>query len=298
MTAKVFISCGTRPGRERESANKIKNLIESLGFKTYFSINIQSLDDVMSIIDNLKQSDYYVFIDFKRKTYLRKKKNQIPISVYTHQELAIARDIGFDDPILICENGINVEGFLKYILSNPLYFNTESELLALIENDIKNKKWDKFYKRNLIPKLSTPLSASVNYRDHSWENGSQQEVWYLFIENKRKNQMARNVQAILDHIILPNGQSISPDAAPLKWAGFSGYSATIFPEREAHFDAFCVIKNVGIYLHSLADVIPRQSIINSYGNYKFEYHIAADNFPLTKVILNVDYNNGNIAVNL
>ncbi len=52
--------------------------------KCYNADSIQGFDDVMSITEYLARSDYYLFIDFKRD-------DPVPISVFSHQEFALAR---------------------------------------------------------------------------------------------------------------------------------------------------------------------------------------------------------------
>jgi hypothetical protein len=43
MPAKVFISCGQRPGREREAAQKIKDWFEKEGYFGYVATEVQML---------------------------------------------------------------------------------------------------------------------------------------------------------------------------------------------------------------------------------------------------------------
>ena len=63
----------------------IKN---DLKLDCYNADSVHGFDDVMSITDKLAKADYYVMIDFKRKVV---GKDKVPLSVFTHQELALAR---------------------------------------------------------------------------------------------------------------------------------------------------------------------------------------------------------------
>ena len=77
MVGKVFISCGQGVPREKKIVNQIKDLLmEKFQLESYVAINIQGFNDIMRITDELKSSDYYLFIDF-----FRKNSNGLPLSL-------------------------------------------------------------------------------------------------------------------------------------------------------------------------------------------------------------------------
>lgn len=51
MAGKVFISCGMHLPEERETALRVRDLLENEPFKLtpYVAITVQSLDDIMTI---------------------------------------------------------------------------------------------------------------------------------------------------------------------------------------------------------------------------------------------------------
>jgi len=66
MVGRVFISCGQRPPREQNIAQKVSKLLkEKFDLECYLAFKIQSLNDIMKITDELRSSDYYLFIDFR-----------------------------------------------------------------------------------------------------------------------------------------------------------------------------------------------------------------------------------------
>jgi hypothetical protein len=66
MAGRVFISCGQR-GSEKEVAIRIQDLLrKDFGLDSYLAFKIQSLNDIMVITEELRKSDYYLFIDFLR----------------------------------------------------------------------------------------------------------------------------------------------------------------------------------------------------------------------------------------
>ncbi len=102
----------------------------------------------------------------------------------------------------------------------------------------------------------------------------------------------------LDRIEFPSRQVISSDSSYLKWAGQSSYERIIPAQKSAKFDAFAIENKHNydtVYLHSFADVLPRQPILqNQLGQYILHYEVIAQNFPLLElaVILNLTGNIG------
>ena len=136
--ALVFLSCGQRAG-EREIAKQIKQIIETeFGMNCYNADLVQGFDDVMSITDQLSKADYYLFIDFKRTVTT---DDQIPISVFSHQEFALARAWGIDEVIAFQEQGLKSYGMLRYVLAHPIIFTREN-LLEKIRDEVR-KRWKK-----------------------------------------------------------------------------------------------------------------------------------------------------------
>ena len=90
--ALVFLSCGQR-NSERKLALQIQQMIQDeFGIACYNADSAQGFDDVMSITEKLSKADYYLFIDFKRD-------GKLPISVFAHQEFALARAWGITEMI-------------------------------------------------------------------------------------------------------------------------------------------------------------------------------------------------------
>src|ERR1700756_5834770 len=108
--AVVFLSCGQRPG-ERELAREIQQMIEPefRPMKCYNADSRQGFEDVMSITEHLARADYYIFIDFKRD-------DPVPISIFTHQEFALARAWGITEMVAFKEKGLPAYGMVGYVL--------------------------------------------------------------------------------------------------------------------------------------------------------------------------------------
>jgi len=287
MSGKVFISCGQRPPREKSIADKVGELLkQKFNLDYYLAYKIQGLNDIMKITEELRSSDYYLFIDF-----CRRDKEDLPCSLFTHQELALAHHLGFKEIIAFQEKGAPLEGFLRYIQANPEPFESEDELLKKIEELVKERGWTSNYSRNLIVRQIFPNPKNP------WQYGDQtgpssDYIWHAEIENRRPDVAAVNTVCILDYIEFPNGKKKHcDDRSYLKWAGQIGYQRTILPEDYGTLDIFAVrADQTGIYLHSARDVTPRTPIIAaSSGNYRLCYKVFSEGFPLLSFVVKVNY---------
>jgi hypothetical protein len=77
MRSKVFISCGQRP-RERAVARSLSQLPRQRGFNVYLAINAQTILEINAeIMGELKNSDYYLFVNFRREQIGRKYRGSL-----------------------------------------------------------------------------------------------------------------------------------------------------------------------------------------------------------------------------
>ena len=71
--ARVFISCGQRP-EELDIAEDIATIVSQMNFEPYIARNQQTLKGVVeNIFSKLQESEYFLFIDFKRERLWRIK---------------------------------------------------------------------------------------------------------------------------------------------------------------------------------------------------------------------------------
>jgi len=295
MPGKVFISCGQATPTEKKVANRIRDWLKRQSFDPYIAIQTQSIQDVNSgIIGNLRAADYYIFIDFRRERIHEKmceSSQEYRGSLFTNQELAIAYTLGFDQALFLQQTGIRLEGIGRYILSNARRFDNLDEVPKLVREEFKKRGWKPDYSRHLVPTSIHILNRTLQYRDHTGIYN--QYICHIEIENRRNDFGAFSTIARLDSIDLPSNQTIWPDSSYLKWAGQSGYERTLLPRTLAKFDAFAIEDKPGydyVYLHSSADVLPRQPILqNQRGQHTLSYQVFAQGFPILefKVVLNL-----------
>ena len=291
--AKVFISCGQGTNREISIVKNVMKILEKNKFRVYVAREDQSLVPILTIIDELRTSDYFLFIDFYRpKTSNNNFKIHMPISLFSHQELALAYELGFKENVILIqekklqnnEGSPKIGGFLRYALTNPISFKDNKDLLKKIEGLIK-KRWDVNYSRNLVPndrRDEWPLSQPIMYGDHTGQ--SLIKVWRIGVENRRSDVAAIKTICILDYVEF-NGRKDEPDQSNLKWAGQMGYEKTILPNDIGVLDIFSIhSKKQGIFLQSAKDT-PRQPIIVNNGEYTLHFKLYSQNFPLVKFIV-------------
>jgi len=302
MAGKVFISCGQKLPNEIAVAHQIRDLLKvKFGLDSYLAKKIQSFDDIMQITRELSICDYYLFIDFGRERLWWNTKRRG--SLFTHQELAIARHLGFSEIIALKQKSVMLEGFAMYILSNPEVFISNEELLSKIEKLVHERGWNKNYSRNLVIK-DIVKNQPIPYRDRQMSSPRTEVIWHGHVLNQRNDKAAANTLVILKNITDASGQIRSPDTTFLKWAYHdTTYSKTIFPEQDAYFDLLAIDTGnpLCVYLHSLLDMVMvtptfagRPPIIaGPVGRYKLTYQIFAENFPLLEFCIVLDLT-GNI----
>jgi len=278
MAGKVFISCGQRPPDERRIAEKVSKLLKAeFNLTPYLAFRIQSLDDIMTITKELRSSDYYLFIDFLRDT---SDPQELPCSLFTHQELALAHPLGFENMIALRQEGAQLEGFLRYVLSNPEPFKDENDLFEKVGRLVSQRGWRSGYSRNLVVR-EVGFTDPIRYGDHT--GVFTERVWQVGVENRRPDTAAVGTVCILDYVLKEDGVRIEPfDRSYLKWAEQAGYDRTILPTDSGIVDLFAIhAETPGLFLHSLRDT-PREPILKDDGDYELFFKLFSQGFPLVE----------------
>lgn len=276
MPGKVFISCGQATDEEVEVASQVQEWFRGQGFDPYVALESQTIRDVnLGIIGELRQSDYYVFVDFPREQLRSDQGEESRGSLFTNQELAIAYLLGFEEAIFLQHGSIRREGLLKYMASNAARFKDPIEVQELVSSLVARRGWDPDYSRHLLPK---------NLR---WNNGLIQyghlvgKFLYIDIENRRRDQGALNAVARLAYITNSAGDRIvSPDPSPLKASARRSFVQVIWPESYGTWDLLNVSSTDEgrVYLNSELDISPKGPIISEYGSYLLDYEVFAEGF--------------------
>lgn len=292
MPGKIFISCGQASAEERQVAADLEVWLRGRGFDPYVAIQTQSLQDVNSgIIGNLRSSDYYIFIDFKREQIdtLVSGTPEYRGSLFTHQELAIAYLLDFEFVIYLREQNVRLEGLGQYLLTNAKTFDDKNDVLAIIQREFAQRQWDTNYSKQLV--VSDLIYAGAwKFTDHA--RSGDEHIWHISVENRRRDIPAFNTLARLFKITIPDGNIIdSPDQNFLKWAGKTKtFSTTIIQGDKTSFDCIALDchQPSHVYLHSEEDRPPRQPIIRTPGHYILHYQILAIGFQIVGFNIELD----------
>jgi len=149
--ARVFVSCGQRDCCENEVANRVKKVLEDVGYEPYLAVDEQSLCSLReNIFDRLgDRTEYFLFVDFRRE-----KIGDGPDSrgsLFSHQELAIASFLDFgDDCLAFQEQGVRKrDGMIGAFQGNVAEFQDRSELPQMIKGRVEGK-WQNNWRRKLV----------------------------------------------------------------------------------------------------------------------------------------------------
>lgn len=286
MSGHVFISCGQATQAERQVANTIETWLKEKGLQPYVAITAQSVQDINSgIIGRLKRCDYYIFIDFRREK-LGGKKEGYRGSLFTNQELSIAYLLGIDDAIFLQQKGIQPEGMLRYMASNPSEFESHLDVLPLVQKLVTERRWDAGFSRHLQVCDARWSQGYSRFTDHTGERKLM--IYYVDVANACADRGASDAVVRL-HSWGKHSTELREcvDQTLLKVTGAEAFSQTIWPKSRIGFDLFGVSESSKVFLNSARDVKPRMPIIVARGTYRLSFQVFAQGFEVVPFIVDL-----------
>jgi hypothetical protein len=294
----VFISCGQKTENEKRCRCALRDWFKNEGYRPFLAgedPSLAEIDDV--ILKELEAADYFVFVDFPREEI---EPGECPVSLFSHQELAVAHYLGFKEHVILLRHpNVRRQGFLKSIgdpVNMPAGCFEDPERLVQAVAGLVHKNWTKGFSRHLVPDAGRIQPARVPYRDHRWDEWCY--TWQVTMKNCTLRQTADRVVARLIGVqSVGNGKQVDyRDWTWLKWAGMlECYETMIVPGEQMGFDAFAVpaeledgeptSRLIGqVRLHSRADiVIPDILDGRGPGEYWLTYRVESLNFPRCEV---------------
>jgi hypothetical protein len=286
MPAQIFISCGQANERERATAAHLKAALITDGYRVHVAIQAQSLNDINAgIIRELERSDYYIFIDLGRERLSWKPGSRARGSLFTHQELAIAHRSNFERALFFQQEGVELEGLLRYMGANATSFRRGADLVALVRRAMSNRDWRPDYSRHLI--ATRPRWESFLIRTPRLAG----RFFFVDIENRRRDVAAYDTVARLEFIRPENGERMpSPDRSHLKVTGQPGFSQVIWPSSHGAFNVLMVGAEPphSVYLDNALDVAVVPELIKQPGRYELEYAVLAKDLPVLHFTVDVE----------
>ncbi len=298
MRAKVFISCGQRP-EERETAEVVRDWLNSIGYDAWLAVDVKTIFDLnQGVMDALKRSDYYLFINFPREQVATQNGDTFARgSLYSHQELAVAYALEFEHMIIVNHKGYRREGVLDPLICNTDEFASMDEVLPIVQAAVlaPDSGWYPTYSRSLVVREGH-WGWPCNFADQTvWKGHKTCQkaivAYHLHLENRRKHEGAFETVARLESVTKDGIMNSSPDKAHLKASGLGeAYSQVIWPQSYGEIDAFLInyVNPTEIYLSSARDFSPRDPIISGLGRYHLNYEFFARGFPRARVTVELE----------
>jgi hypothetical protein len=307
MRARIFLSCGQRPG-ELECAQEIKSAIEGMkledddavGFECFLALRQQTLDGVREqIFDELRKSDYLVFVDFMREKVMNGRRSLGRRgSLWTNQELAIASFLDFgDQALLFQEKGVKKgDGILGALSGRAEPFSNRKKLPADICEAIKKRCAEKEWSARTRNRLE--LETWREFRSTPDGKGAFWWSCHVKVGNRHHRKPARNCYGYLDKVercSAENGEDrwecISENwaTAEYKWAGTELAGVRIAAGGHRLLDAIgfktakdredADITDVRLSVAPTTDNYRYSEKIRTSGTYRLTFCVVSDTFP-------------------
>ncbi len=273
-SARVFISCGQRSERDKDIGLAIEKHFASRGFETYFAEKVHSSEALTeSIFRFLDQSEYFVWVDFRRDPL---DEDEYRGSLFVGQELAIATFLKLPG-IGFVEKGVRREGIAEYQIYNAITFEDSTEIISALEQQTAN--WDK----DSVNELAIRYEPSAISRGLKNENQQVADWYHLEITNRSKRKHALSCLAYVTKIDDMNSRAtIDLPTNELNWAGIGDVTAHIIAGAHRDLDAFFVIHGqpyIRFHQRPLGTNNPRYHLLDlGPGRYRIEYTVISTNF--------------------
>jgi len=239
LRAQVFISCGQREDLgEIKLAEKLAVALDEAGFEPYIASRQQTLRGLKeNIFERIAESEYFLFIDFKREQINETAPTCYRGSVFSQQELAVASHLDID-VIAFQEEGVKpLEGILAFMQANCIRFSDRTTLPAKVMEVVRKRGWSTNWKNC----LSIEAKGSIDRNVTRFPENIQADFYHLMIRNNHLRKTARNVYGYLESVTdVKTGTHIDFEAVEFKWAGYILPNATIPSEHTRKLDAFWI----------------------------------------------------------
>jgi hypothetical protein len=200
------------------------------------------------------------------------------------QELAIAYILNFENAIFLQQEGIELNGLLRYMGSNSERFKRPEEVPRLVRTLVNERHWDVRYTRHLeVGALQ--WSPPLLYIYHTGQRPLR--VLYVDIHNRRPDVGALSAIARLQGIVHPDGRvQRDVDFSPLVLEATgkrAAYDHVVWPGTHVAWDSLGLHleEPASVYLNSALDVA-RAPIISAIGKHVLGYEVFAENFAVLR----------------
>lgn len=253
----LFLSCGQNTAfGEPRWAKEVELKLRELGFDVFYAVekqNVHSLTE--NIFSELREADYYLFIDFKREEIVRrstrqktprsKRRKVFRGSLFSHQEFAIACFEGME-VLAFREYGVEpLTGVISAVMANATTFRRRSELAALVYERVKHKVESREWSTTSRNRLEIFASVDNGNIDTQTGAGGVRRVshYHINAKNLPHKKAATNCFAYIDEILdAKTGTRVGSNyTCELKWEGTVLQGVRIGPKSQRGIDSFIVV---------------------------------------------------------
>jgi hypothetical protein len=280
--ARVFISCGqSKNSDELATAHAIGKELIKLGFEYWIALEEQTLDGIKEhIFEKLLDSEYLVFVDFKRERFLRKTDHRG--SLFSHQELMLASYLGLE-VLAFQESGVRLEGLLAFIGGNAIGFKDRKTLPRKVRNEILKRRearhWDSSWRKEIVLERERDQFEDVK----STVPGQLRRFFHIGVRNRHPHKAVTDCYVYLERATnLETSTDIKFRTYELKWEGYCLPYVNIPPLGFRRFDAFRINHESATQVH-LSNIfsdwnknIPQ---LQGVGRYVLSFVVLSSNFP-------------------
>jgi hypothetical protein len=278
--ARVFISCGqSKHSDEAATASGVAARLHELGFDPYIAVLEQSLRGLKeNIFEQLSESEYFIFVDFKREQLLGSDPPACRGSLFSHQELALASFL--DIPVLAFqESGVkNDDGILRFLQANATPFTDRHLLPNVIADQVQRRSWDPHWRNEIVLERDPTQHKDAQF----FSTQDSGRFFHIGVRNRHRRRTATNCYVYIEKATRLDPLTEVPlNAVEIKWAGYILPNAHIPPGTVRSFDAFYIRHDLPSRLQfnvfsDSTDFFPR---IEGEGRYELHYLVVSDNFP-------------------
>ena len=277
--ARVFISCGQRTDREKKIGFEVLNYFKERGFETYFAEKVHSPKALTEhIFTFLRESEYFVFIDFKRDKI---SKDDFRGSLFVNQEIGISTFLEIPG-LGFFEKGIRREGIIKFQIYNAFPFEDGTEIISRLRKETGNWCPDSV---NELFLSYNPVNISKNVSLNNHPERPLTDWWHIEVKNRNKTKHAFSCSAYLTKIEnVDSGEKLEIPSIELIWSSLGDYTVNIMADSKRELDAFFIIQNENMirFQSRALTTTARRFQLPSLGNgtYLLEYSIVSSNFQV------------------
>jgi hypothetical protein len=293
MKARIFVSCGQNAQTDEIAiAKRIGQLLESLSYDPYVAGSEQTLRGVKeNIFARLSESEYFLFIDFKREALPGGSHRG---SLFSHQELSIAAYL--DKPLIaLQEEGVQLEGVLSFVQGNCMKFSSRDQILPLIADRV-SKTWQPDWQNQIrITRDVNQFADALHVHPH-FPQGRPVRYFHLEVKNDHLSKSAFNCYAYLEKISgVKTAKAIDLKLVEFKWRGVVFPNVVIPYKSSRELDAFFVYHDSPAQLHLGAFTdSPEHMKLLPAGEYELTFVVHSQNFDVTSSMFKLHVGGGNV----